>query len=149
MATESGEITIVCNHCDRDIPAPNIDLHRVHCARLEKCKICGDMVPKKHADEHFLTAHAPCIFSMADDHRIVTCEFCEFPLPAVDVAVHQEVCGNRVSNTRAGGGGGNGRRRRDGNGVSNRRLFFNVAVTGIAVLMGSLFFQRKPLRGER
>lgn len=86
---------------------------------------------------------------MADDHRIVTCEFCEFPLPAVDVAVHQEVCGNRVSNTRAGGGGGNGRRRRDGNGVSNRRLFFNVAVTGIAVLMGSLFFQRKPLRGER
>ncbi|CDY22616.1 BnaC08g42500D [Brassica napus] len=147
MATESGEITIVCNHCDRDIPAANIDLHRVHCARLEKCNICGDMVPKKHADEHFLTAHAPCIFSMADQ-RIVTCEFCEFPLPAVDVAEHQEVCGNRVSNTRAGGGGGNGRRRRDGNGVSYKRLFFTVAVTGIAVLMGSLFFQRKPLRGR-
>ena len=45
---------------DRDIPAPNIDLHRVHCARnLEKCKICGDMVPKKHAEEHFLNTHAP------------------------------------------------------------------------------------------
>lgn len=61
---------------------------------------------------------------------------------------NQEVCGNRVSNTRAGGGGGNGRRRRDGNGVSYKRLFFTVAVTGIAVLMGSLFFQRKPLRGR-
>lgn len=45
---------------DRDIPAPNIDLHRVHCARnLEKCKICGDMVPKKHAQEHFSNTHAP------------------------------------------------------------------------------------------
>uniref|UniRef100_A0A2P2KYC8 XIAP-associated factor 1 n=1 Tax=Rhizophora mucronata TaxID=61149 RepID=A0A2P2KYC8_RHIMU len=28
--------------------------------------------------------------------RIVTCEFCEFPLPAVDLAEHQEVCGNRT-----------------------------------------------------
>ncbi|KAF3495717.1 hypothetical protein DY000_02057985, partial [Brassica cretica] len=141
---------------DRDIPAPNIDLHRVHCARLEKCNICGDMVPEKHADEHFLTAHAPVRwFTLSNDQRIVTCEFCEFPLPAVDAAEHQEVCGNRTelcyqcnSYTRAGGGGGNWRRRRDGNGVSNKRLFFSVAVTGIAVLMGSLFFQRKPLRGR-
>ncbi|KAL0884680.1 hypothetical protein Bca101_008661 [Brassica carinata] len=189
MAAETGEITIVCNHCDRDIPAPNIDLHRVHCARnLEKCKICGDMVPRKHAEEHFSTTHAPVPCSMCketierevfDSHigetcpkRTVTCEFCEFPLPAVDLAEHQEVCGNRTElcyqcnsyvrlretynhetkcpgsvlnnvessssrrNTRAAQG--------DGNGVSNKRLFFTVAVTGIAFLMGSLFFQRKP-----
>ncbi|KAH0877052.1 hypothetical protein HID58_064446 [Brassica napus] len=179
---------------DRDIPAPNIDLHRVHCARnLEKCKICGDMVPKKHAEEHFLNTHAPVPCSMCKEtidrevfnshteeicpKRMVTCEFCEFPLPAVDLAEHQEVCGNRtelcyqcnsyvrlretynhetkcpgsVLNTvessrripRAAEGDGNGRRRRD-NGVSNKRLFFTIAITGIAVLIGSLFFQRKP-----
>ncbi|XP_010475849.1 PREDICTED: XIAP-associated factor 1 [Camelina sativa] len=194
METATGEITIVCNHCDRDIPAPNIDLHRVHCARnLEKCKICGDMVPKKHAEEHFLNAHAPIACSMCketierevfDSHkgeicpkRIVTCEFCEFPLPAVDLAEHQEVCGNRtelcyqcnsyvrlrerynhetkcpgtvLNNVessrripRAAEGDGNGRRRRDGNGVSHKRLFFTIAITGIAVLIGSMFFQKK------
>ncbi|XP_010458312.1 PREDICTED: XIAP-associated factor 1 isoform X2 [Camelina sativa] len=195
METATGEeITIVCNHCDRDIPAPNIDLHRVHCARnLEKCKICGDMVPKKHAEEHFLNAHAPIACSMCketierevfDSHkgeicpkRIVTCEFCEFPLPAVDLAEHQEVCGNRtelcyqcnsyvrlrerynhetkcpgtvLNNVessripRAAEGDGNGRRRRDGNGVSHKRLFFTIAITGIAVIIGSMFFQKKP-----
>ncbi|CAN7040042.1 unnamed protein product [Brassica oleracea var. botrytis] len=179
---------------DRDIPAPNIDLHRVHCARnLEKCKICGDMVPKKHAEEHFLNTHAPVPCSMCKEtidrevfnshteeicpKRMVTCEFCEFPLPAVDLAEHQEVCGNRtqlcyqcnsyvrlretynhetkcpgsvLNNVessrripRAAEGDGNGRRRRD-NGVSNKRLFFTIAITGIAVLIGSLFFQRKP-----
>lgn len=45
---------------------------------------------------------------------------------------------------RAAEGDGNGRRRRDGNGVSHKRLFFTIAITGIAVLIGSLFFQRKP-----
>ncbi|XP_058735028.1 uncharacterized protein LOC131606976 [Vicia villosa] len=28
--------------------------------------------------------------------RIVTCEFCEFSLPAIDLAEHQEVCGNQI-----------------------------------------------------
>ncbi|MFS7974771.1 putative Zinc finger, RING/FYVE/PHD-type [Helianthus anomalus] len=28
--------------------------------------------------------------------RIVTCDYCEFPLPAVDLFEHQEVCGNRT-----------------------------------------------------
>ncbi|XP_018487177.1 uncharacterized protein LOC108857664 isoform X2 [Raphanus sativus] len=189
---ENGEISIVCSHCERDIPSSNIDLHRVHCARnLEKCNICGDMVPKKHAEEHLLNTHAPVPCSMCketierdvyDSHigetcpkRTVACEFCDFPLPALDLPDHQEVCGNRTElcyqcnsyvrlretfnhvtkcpgssesssrNTRAGAqGDGNGRRRRDVNGVANKRLFFTVAVTGIAVLMGSLFFQRKP-----
>lgn len=45
---------------DRAIPAANIDLHSVHCARnLEKCKVCGDMVPRKHAEDHYLSTHAP------------------------------------------------------------------------------------------
>ncbi|KAJ4895535.1 TRAF-type zinc finger-related [Raphanus sativus] len=112
MASENGEITIVCDHCERDIPSPNMDLHRVHCARnLEKCNICGDMVPRKHTEEHLLNTHAPAV--------------------------------EWILNTRAAQGDGNGRRRRDVNGVSNKRLFFTVVVTGIAVLMGSLFFQRK------
>lgn len=45
---------------DRVIPCSNLDLHVAHCSRkLEKCKICGDVVPKKHAEEHFLSTHAP------------------------------------------------------------------------------------------
>ncbi|KAJ0748743.1 putative Zinc finger, RING/FYVE/PHD-type [Helianthus annuus] len=28
--------------------------------------------------------------------RIVTCDYCEFPLPAIDLFEHQEVCGNRT-----------------------------------------------------
>jgi hypothetical protein len=47
-------------YSDRAVPAANIDLHSVHCARnLEKCKVCGDMVPKQHADDHYLNVHAP------------------------------------------------------------------------------------------
>lgn len=45
---------------------------------------------------------------------------------------------------RAAQGDGNGRRRRDENGVSNKKLFFTIAITGIAVVIGSMFFQRKP-----
>ncbi|OIW04327.1 hypothetical protein TanjilG_32519 [Lupinus angustifolius] len=98
---------------DRAIPAANIDLHYAHCSRnLEKCKVCGDMVPKKHADDHYLTTHAPVSCSLCSEmmerdildihrgencpRRIITCEFCEFPLPAIDLAEHQEVCGNRT-----------------------------------------------------
>lgn len=45
---------------DRPIPAANIDLHYAHCSRnLEKCKVCGDMVPKKIAEDHYLSTHAP------------------------------------------------------------------------------------------
>lgn len=45
---------------DRAIPSSNIDLHFAHCSRnLERCKVCGDMVPKKRAEEHFLNTHAP------------------------------------------------------------------------------------------
>ncbi|KAL7154810.1 hypothetical protein ABFS83_03G028200 [Erythranthe nasuta] len=200
MAGSSDDhATSICSHCDRAIPSSNIDLHSVHCYRnLEKCKVCGDMVPKQFVEEHFLSTHAPVSCSLCSEtmdreildvhkgencpQRIVTCEYCEFPLPAVDLLEHQEVCGNRTElchacnkyirlresyghesrctassvnniaessrNVRApperaaaAGGGGGGRRRGD---MSQRRLIFTIAITGIAVLLGSLFFQRKP-----
>ncbi|KAK9983144.1 hypothetical protein SO802_032669 [Lithocarpus litseifolius] len=111
--------------------------------------------------------------------RIVTCEFCEFPLPAVDLAEHQEVCGNRTelcilcnkyirlreryNHEISCNGSGNGildntvgssrdvraaerdqgAQRRQPPDFSRKRLIFTIAITGIAVLLGSLFFQRK------
>lgn len=58
---------------DRDIPSRNIDLHFAHCSRnLERCKVCGDMVPKKHAEEHYLNTHAP-VRRLVPDLRHVIC----------------------------------------------------------------------------
>ncbi|XP_004501053.1 uncharacterized protein [Cicer arietinum] len=192
MAAVSDQPTSICIHCDRPIPAANIDLHSVHCARnLEKCKVCGDMVPKQHAEDHYLSTHAPvscslCSETMARDsldihkgencpQRIVTCEFCEFPLPAIDLAEHQEVCGNRtelcqlcnkyvrlrerynhefncnIIQDNAAGSSRNERPaerdasapRRQQNEFSKGRLLFTIAITGIAVILGSIFYQRK------
>ncbi|KAH7524803.1 hypothetical protein FEM48_Zijuj06G0157900 [Ziziphus jujuba var. spinosa] len=177
---------------DRAIPSLNIDLHYAHCSRnLERCKVCGDMVPKRHAEEHYLNTHAPVSCSLCSEtmereilpihkgencpQRIVTCEFCEFPLPAIDLAEHQEVCGNRTElchlcnkyirlreryahETRCNGVSENtvgssrdvrpterdqGAQRRQPNEFSRKRLIFTIAITGIAVILGSLFFQRK------
>ncbi|XVE60638.1 hypothetical protein DITRI_Ditri05aG0143900 [Diplodiscus trichospermus] len=193
MAIASDEATRICNHCDRAIPSSNIDLHFAHCSRnLEKCKVCGDMVPKKHAEEHFLSTHAPVACSLCSEtmereilaihkgencpQRIVTCEFCEFPLPAIDLAEHQEVCGNRtelchlcnryirlrerynheswctgIAENNVVGSSRDvraaereqGARRRQPPEYSQSRLLFTIAITGIAVLLGSLFFQKK------
>ncbi|KAJ7958886.1 TRAF-type zinc finger domain-containing 1 [Quillaja saponaria] len=198
MAVAYEEATSICSHCDRTIPAANLDLHYAHCVRnLERCKVCGDMVPKKHAEDHFLDTHAPVECSLCSEmmerdilaihkgekcpQRIVTCEFCEFPLPAVDLAEHQEVCGNRTElchlcnryvrlrerynhearcgvtdnsvpdNSNTVGSPRDvrdaerdrGARRRQPHDVSRRRLLFTIAITGIAVLLGSLFFPRK------
>lgn len=113
MAVVSEETTSICGHCGRAIPTTNIDLHYAHCSRnLEKCKVCGDMIPRKHAEEHYLSTHAPVACSLCSEtmdretldvhkgencpQRIVTCEYCEFPLPAIDLFEHQEVCGNRT-----------------------------------------------------
>ncbi|KAJ8541274.1 hypothetical protein K7X08_002090 [Anisodus acutangulus] len=113
MAVASDQATSICSHCDRAIPSTIIDLHFAHCSRnLEKCKICEDMVPKKFAEEHFLSTHAPVACSLCSEtmqreilavhkgencpKRIVTCDYCEFPLPAIDLFDHQEVCGNRT-----------------------------------------------------
>ncbi|XP_021642421.1 uncharacterized protein LOC110636866 isoform X1 [Hevea brasiliensis] len=193
MAVASEETTNICSHCDRAIPSLNIDLHFAHCSRnLEKCKLCGDMVPKKHAEEHFLNTHAPVACSLCSEtmerevlaihkgeicpQRIVTCEFCEFPLPAIDLAEHQEVCGNRTElchlcsryirlrerynhesrctgvsdnivgssrDVRAAERAPGAPRRQPHDYSSRRRLFFTIAITGIAVILGSLLFQRK------
>ncbi|KAL3830380.1 hypothetical protein ACJIZ3_019182 [Penstemon smallii] len=106
MAVPSDDqITSICSHCDRAVPSSNLDLHFAHCSRnLEKCKVCGDMVPKKLAEEHFLNTHAQTMErNVLDDHlgekctqRIVTCKYCEFPLPEIDLLDHEEVCGNRT-----------------------------------------------------
>ncbi|KAK9097021.1 hypothetical protein Sjap_022518 [Stephania japonica] len=113
MEIPSEQVTSLCTHCDRAIPVSNIDLHFAHCSRnLERCKVCGDMVPRKHAEEHYLNTHAPVACSQCSEtidreilavhkgencpQRIATCEYCEFPLPAVDLFKHQEVCGNRT-----------------------------------------------------
>ncbi|KAG8377400.1 hypothetical protein BUALT_Bualt08G0029100 [Buddleja alternifolia] len=197
VVSDDQATTSICSHCDRAIPSLNIDLHFAHCSRnLEKCKVCGDMIPRKFAEEHFLSTHAPVACSLCSEtmnrdildvhkgencpQRMVTCEYCEFPLPAIDLLEHQEVCGNRTDlchmcrkyirlremhghesrcngvvnniaessrNTRGGergGGGQGGGPRRQPHEFSPRRLLFTIAITGIAVLLGSLFFQRKP-----
>ncbi|KAG8503204.1 hypothetical protein CXB51_001199 [Gossypium anomalum] len=189
MAIAMEETTRICNHWA--IPSSNIDLHYAHCSRnLERCKVCGDMIPKKHAEEHFLNTHAPVACSLCSEtmerellaihkgeicpQRIVTCDFCEFPLPAIDLAEHQEVCGNRTElchlcnryvrlrerynhESRCTGIAENNegssrdvraaereqaRPRRQASEYSRRRILFTIAITGIAVLLGSLFFKK-------
>lgn len=197
MASE--ETRSICGHCERSVPSANIDLHYAHCSRnLERCKVCGDMVPKKHAEEHYLSTHAPVSCSLCSEtmerenldihkgencpQRIATCEYCEFPLPAVDLFEHQEVCGNRteycslckkyvrlrdriVHETTCTGvsenPAGSSRETRapeperpqrpqrrpipHANRVAERRkhLLWTIAITGIAVILGSFFFQKK------
>ncbi|XP_011627873.1 TRAF-type zinc finger domain-containing protein 1 [Amborella trichopoda] len=201
MAVSTEFSTTLCNHCDRDIPAPNFDLHYAHCIRnLEKCRICGDMVPKKHSEEHYLNTHAPVSCSLCSEtverevltlhkgercpQRIVTCEYCEFPLPVVDLFKHQEVCGNRTEYCEicckyvrlrerldherqfhsgtpgvpaepsrvaesASDWGQRGIPRGRAHDSSQKRLFFTIALTGIAVLIGSFFLQRRPQTPEQ
>ncbi|KAL5705498.1 hypothetical protein ACHQM5_023796 [Ranunculus cassubicifolius] len=194
MEISPEQTTTICTHCDRAIPTPNIDLHTAHCARnLQKCKTCGDMVPKRLMEEHYLNTHAPVTCTLCKQtmdpeilaihkgencpQRIATCEYCEFPLPAVDLSEHQEVCGNRTEychlckryirlrerlehETMVHGGldttAGSSRdvgtperrepraeRRRRNNGVSQRHILLTIALTGVAVLLGSIFLGRK------
>ncbi|XP_065881104.1 uncharacterized protein [Euphorbia lathyris] len=192
MAIASEETTTLCSHCDRAIPSSNIDLHFAHCSRnLEKCKTCGDMVPRMHSDEHFFNVHAPVSCSLCSEtmerevlavhkgencpQRIVTCNYCEFPLPAIDLAEHQEVCGNRTDRClncnkyvrlrefnshpcfrlsvddivessrvdRAAERAQGPPPRRQPDDYSRKRLLFTIAITSIAVLLGSFLFQRK------
>ncbi|MCO5550466.1 hypothetical protein L7F22_003953 [Adiantum nelumboides] len=102
-----------CPHCERLVPAANAELHAVHCRRhLERCALCGDMVTKRRAEEHYAEVHAPvtCLLCHQDierprfeqhqtdecERRLVACSFCEFPLAAVDMEVHAHHCGNRT-----------------------------------------------------
>ncbi|XP_057819800.2 uncharacterized protein LOC131032764 isoform X2 [Cryptomeria japonica] len=105
--------TTLCNHCERNVPASNFDLHHAHCIRnLERCTVCGDMIPKSRAKEHYQDTHAPVACSKCGDsierellliherdkclQRIVVCGYCDFPLPAVELNTHLEICGNRT-----------------------------------------------------
>ncbi|XP_047308633.1 XIAP-associated factor 1-like [Impatiens glandulifera] len=194
MSTVFDPATSICSHCDRAILAANLDLHYVHCSRnLEKCKICNDMVPKIFAEDHFLSTHAPVSCSLCSEtiereildvhegencpRRIVTCEYCEFPLPAIDLIEHQEVCGNRTDSchmcnkyvrlrervdhenrcngitdlpaessrgdARAAAERVRGAQRRQPREFSNGRVLFTIAITGVAVFLGSVLFQKK------
>ncbi|KAL8233790.1 hypothetical protein R6Q59_019890 [Mikania micrantha] len=70
VTSDQDDATKICSHCDRAIPSTNMELHYFHCSRnLEKCKICGDMVPKKLAVEHYSTTHAPVQSSNINQHK--------------------------------------------------------------------------------
>ncbi|RWR77351.1 XIAP-associated factor 1-like protein [Cinnamomum micranthum f. kanehirae] len=190
MAIASEFSTSLCSHCEKAIPVTNIDLHYAHCSRnLERCKICRDMIPKKHAEEHYLSTHAPVACSQCSvtverevlalhkdescPKRIITCEYCDFPLPAVDLIEHQEVCGNRTEycdlcnkyvrqrerndhealHSRSRNIAESSRNenvpervqaapRRPAHDLSRRHVLFTIAVTGVAVVIGSMFLQR-------
>ncbi|KAJ8430710.1 hypothetical protein Cgig2_000275 [Carnegiea gigantea] len=51
------------------------------------CSLCSETMDREILDVH-KGENCP--------QRIVTCEYCEFPLPAIDLFEHQEVCGNRT-----------------------------------------------------
>ncbi|ONK58215.1 uncharacterized protein A4U43_C09F9740 [Asparagus officinalis] len=196
MEISPESTTTLCSHCERDIPSSNIDLHYVHCSRnLQKCTICREMVPKKHSNEHYNEAHAPVECTLCNEtverevwsshkgeqcpQRMITCEYCEFPLPAVDLFKHQEICGNRTelcyrcnkyvrlrerdnhdiqfhgdsndesNNTAESYRDGRGPVREEGayrrqpRDSPNKRILFTIALSGIAVLVGSFFMQRR------
>ena len=43
-----------------DTSSANFDLHAAHCKRnLERCNLCGEMVAKTRAEEHYDDVHAP------------------------------------------------------------------------------------------
>ncbi|KAF8411329.1 hypothetical protein HHK36_003876 [Tetracentron sinense] len=129
------------------------------------CSLCSEIVEREIFATH-KGENCP--------QRIVTCEYCEFPLPAVDLFKHQEVCGNRTeychqcsryirlrernnheirchgsdsttgpSRDTSASEREQGAPRRQPHDLSRRRLLFTIAITGIAVLLGSLFLQQK------
>ncbi|KAL8199648.1 hypothetical protein R6Q57_013216 [Mikania cordata] len=201
VTSDHDDATKICSHCDRAIPSTNMELHYFHCSRnLEKCKICGDMIPKKLAVEHYSTTHAPVSCSQCNEtmeprdlavhegekcpQRITTCDYCEFPLPAIDLSKHQEVCGNRTElcqlcnryirlreklahelscngvtltnstpetsrATREAEREHGPRRRETPHNLSTQRLIFTIAITGIAILLGSFIFQNQPDQPEQ
>lgn len=102
-----------CSHCEREVPASNFDLHFAHCKRnLERCNLCGEMVAKARADEHYQDVHAPAKCALCDatidrellishqhdkcPQRLLACGFCDFPIAAVDLGAHTDHCGNRT-----------------------------------------------------
>ncbi|KAJ3708760.1 hypothetical protein LUZ61_012465 [Rhynchospora tenuis] len=191
MASTSEQLTSTCAHCQRDIPSSNFDLHFAHCSRnLGKCVHCGEMVPRKLIEDHYNETHAPITCSLCSEtvereawplhksdncpKRMVTCKYCELPLPALDIIEHEDVCGNRTDycgtcrryvrlreladnhqcsipdvpthplGSRDRGTGARDERpppRRPRNNGPHKHLIF-IAITGLAVLIGSIILHR-------
>ncbi|CAM6010118.1 unnamed protein product [Sphagnum balticum] len=104
---------VFCSHCERDVPTANFNLHSLHCKRnLERCSVCGEMVARTCADEHFNELHAlvPCSKCGAGierellyihenekcPQRMVACVYCDFPVSAADLHAHSDHCGSRT-----------------------------------------------------
>eukprot|EP00250_Pteridium_aquilinum_P002976 c13270_g1_i1 orf=372-989(-) len=110
---DSSSPTSYCAHCERQVPSANFNLHAAHCKRnLERCNLCGEMVAKTRADEHYDDVHAPVKCSLCDEaierellilhqnekcpQRMLECSFCDFPVAAIDLDAHTDHCGNRT-----------------------------------------------------
>lgn len=112
-STPRAPPTKPCDHCGKEVPASNLDLHAAHCARnLEKCSICGETVPRTKAEEHYQETHAPVACAKCGEQlpredvekhsaskcpqRLLPCTYCECPLAAVDLPEHEDMCGSRT-----------------------------------------------------
>lgn len=144
----SEETTSICSHCNRSIPSLNIDLHYAHCSRnLEKCVVCGDMIPRKHAEEHYQSTHAPDTCG----NRTESCQRCGRYIRLRDRYVHETTC-NGIADNAVGSSSREvrpvperdaGPQRRVPPPYPRSRLFFTIAVTGFAFILGSFFLQKK------
>ncbi|OAY35695.1 TRAF-type zinc finger domain-containing protein 1 [Manihot esculenta] len=170
MAIPSVQSTTTCTNCDKTIPLPNINLHIAHCTRnLERCKSCGEMIPVRHAERHYSIRHVPVACKLCNKTveranlalhkcqscplRIVSCEYCNFRLPAVELFEHHEICRNqRLSYHRC-----RPRRENRAQGAPRRwsekswppkQFLVTVAITGAAIFLNSVFFQRKDDKGK-
>ncbi|KAK8968881.1 hypothetical protein KSP40_PGU021257 [Platanthera guangdongensis] len=163
------------------------------CKQID-CSLCSETIEREYWSLH---QGEKC------PKRIVTCDFCDFPLPATDLLEHQEVCGNRtelchicnkyirlrelnqhefyceayskviaessvsrneavverdegarrrqtnslseeaVHRRNASDSSGDGGHRRGGRSPPNTRIIYTIAITGIAVLIGSFFLSRR------
>ncbi|KAJ9177467.1 hypothetical protein P3X46_012683 [Hevea brasiliensis] len=170
MAIPSEQSTTICTNCDKTIPVTNINLHVAHCTRnLERCKFCGEMIPIRHSERRYSSIHVPVACKLCGETvertnlalrkcescplRIVSCEYCNFRLPAVDLFEHQEIyrkqrqschrcrCGRDM---RAQGA----QRRWSASSWPPRQFLVTVAITGAAIFLNSVFFQRKDDKGQ-
>ncbi|KAG5541921.1 hypothetical protein RHGRI_021672 [Rhododendron griersonianum] len=111
------ECILKCQYCEISVPAMDIVDHLGVCGnRSEYCLICRKFFKVREAHGHiegdFLDYEAETRFAVQYEttkcqtlagrkckgctQRIVTCQYCEFPVPAIDLSEHQEVCRNRM-----------------------------------------------------
>ncbi|MCO5612665.1 hypothetical protein L7F22_066934 [Adiantum nelumboides] len=187
---EPSSSTSFCAHCERQVPSANFDLHAAHCKRnLERCNLCGDMVAKSRAEEHYDEVHAPVKCSLCEEaidrelltlhqnekcpQRMMACSFCDFPVAAIDLDAHADQCGNRTEmcipckkyirlreriahdlhyhygNENEIGTSSRTHppphpRRDQGHGMASKsKLLATVAITGIAIIIGTFVLQKR------